>query len=885
MKKTRYLFGEFYQIDGKLTAPAVHEICEKAEARQEETAAHPLELVYQLFDQLAQDWSDPEFPARKEAQERLPGLTGFSPEMVALGLNHVSVLLNSASLRQKVRTELRNIPRQGDPSYNLETKTMLKWYPLGTVLHVLSGNVFLVGIGSLIEGLLTGNVTILKMSSDETFFMPLFMRSLQECERRLSLAPAVSRSVALVEYSSSEQAVIAAFKDRVDGVVVWGGETAVKAYRDGLPARVRFISFGPKLSFSFCTERGTAMVGIPEVAARLATEISIWDQNACTAPQVCFVEGEEAAKALALALPEALERVLKLWPAGRLDADAAAEIQKLRSVFEISEFRGAGFYRGEEGECAYTVIYDPKGSLETSPLHRTIRIVPYDDRSVVQTQVAALRSYVQTIGVICAPDEFLELADTFASKGALKIVSLGQMSGGSIDDPHDGAYDLPQLLNLISLRMEPEERTPAPRYFNRRPSALLRNLNETLLGALGAPHYRSKISTFPVQSLAAFEDLPPLTRDELNASAFPRTEEMFSGVGGWGGQVTRSGGSTGEPNFSWFTKEDWESMVRSATVAYAHCGLRPGDKIANCFLSGDMYGSFISFNDVNQSFGLTTYPLTGAVPPETFLKLWKLFRFDVIQGMPGRILPLLRTCKELCPEFRLRKVMYAGEPLLASERTWLTGTLGVVSIVSFIGTTESGLIAYQNDECEENEFHVLEEYNYLEIVDDSGKRVPDGTTGKILVTNLAKRSYPVIRYDIGDKGRFVWKQRPDGVRERRLVYGGRHGDICAVGHLNLDLRDVETVLAKTGVCAFQLEIKDDAGVRLTFNVETPTPGPAAEEKVRMALLEQLPNFASRTQYFTFTVKSSLPGSLPRNPTTGKLRRVLDQRIAGTPGGV
>ncbi len=42
--------------------------------------------------------------------------------------------------------------------------------------------------------------------------------------------------------------------------------------------------------------------------------------------------------------------------------------------------------------------------------------------------------------------------------------------------------------------------------------------------------------------------------------------------------------------------------------------------------------------------------------------------------------------------------------------------------------------------------------NYLEIVDDAGNRVPDGTQGAILITSLTNRAMPIIRYKIGDLG-------------------------------------------------------------------------------------------------------------------------------------
>ena len=42
--------------------------------------------------------------------------------------------------------------------------------------------------------------------------------------------------------------------------------------------------------------------------------------------------------------------------------------------------------------------------------------------------------------------------------------------------------------------------------------------------------------------------------------------------------------------------------------------------------------------------------------------------------------------------------------------------------------------------------------NYLEIVDDAGNLLPDGTRGAILITSLTNRAMPIVRYKIGDLG-------------------------------------------------------------------------------------------------------------------------------------
>ena len=69
--------------------------------------------------------------------------------------------------------------------------------------------------------------------------------------------------------------------------------------------------------------------------------------------------------------------------------------------------------------------------------------------------------------------------------------------------------------------------------------------------------------------------------------------------------------------------------------------------------------------------------------------------------------------------------------------------------------------------------------NYVEVVDEKGNRVPDGTEGEILVTSLTNFAMPLVRYRIGDVGVLSPMQTCDRVRYGRVFQAilGRNGDI------------------------------------------------------------------------------------------------------------
>lgn len=69
--------------------------------------------------------------------------------------------------------------------------------------------------------------------------------------------------------------------------------------------------------------------------------------------------------------------------------------------------------------------------------------------------------------------------------------------------------------------------------------------------------------------------------------------------------------------------------------------------------------------------------------------------------------------------------------------------------------------------------------NYVEVIDEKGDRVPDGTEGEILVTSLTNFAMPLLRYRIGDVGALS-PVRTYGREKYGQVFQtifGRNGDI------------------------------------------------------------------------------------------------------------
>ncbi|MBI4387233.1 MAG: hypothetical protein HY551_07610 [Elusimicrobia bacterium] len=868
--KTQYLFGEWREETSALTADEAARLCRQAETWRERLADYPLDKTLRLLGRVRRRWLDPSYSHRRACESLLPGVTGFSPEMVRRGIEELCWTFDPEFLQKKLRTELRGSLNEGLGAAH--------WEPLGIVLHVLAGNVFVGAAGSLVEGLITGNVNILKMSSSDNIFLPRLVASLRECDEEDFL----SQALAVVEYSSSQADVIEEFKKRVDAVVVWGGEEAVRAYRDRLPARTRLIVFGPKLSFGLVTREGLRRRAPEFWAGCLAREASLWDQNACTAPQLCYVQGLEEAKRLVSALPQAFSEAAKALPPGRIDADSAVEIRKIRSVFEVAEARGEGALLESARGLDWTVLLDRDPAIEPSPLHRTLRVVAFDDFDEVVGAMRPLRGYIQTVGLAASQMEQAQLCRRLLRAGALRVVELGKMAEGEIDDPHDGRYDLPQFKHLCLARLDvPEDWDPASSLSSDDKRRLIDGRLRRLIDrAALSPFYRRRLQGIQIQTAADLPRLPILTREEMEANMPPQGEGLATGP--WqGGYVSRSGGSTGEPKFSIYDRHDWENLVSHAAGIFASLGLRETDRLANFMLAGDLYGSFVSFDHINARVGLASFAFAGNSKPEAFLLAWRKFAINAVQGIPSQLIPFLRAAKKLGSELTLEKVVYAGAPLSPSDRRWLETELRTQRIASVLGANDGGQIGYQCAHMSGALHHAVDDFNYLEIVDESGRPVPDGTAGRILITSLLKHAFPLIRYAIGDQGRIVSDPCPCGRRARVFEYLGRADDILSVAMMNVHYRDFARALAELPLSTVQLAARNDEnGESIILRAESDDPSERLKTGIREALLKSLDKLRERLDEGTLSqlhVELYRPGELPRNARSGKVKSVVDER--------
>ncbi len=351
---------------------------------------------------------------------------GLSRAMIERGLDHLVRSLHRDVAKRRGALQLGN-PRA------------LRAEPLGVVLHVVSGNVFFGPCESLLAGLLTRNVNLVKRPGGSADFLSWFFRSLEKA------APRLAATSALLAWPGASEDIEGHLGREVDGIVVAGDMETIAAYRRLASPLTALVEFGPRVSLAVVSKAALDAVDMDG----LARDVALWDQLACTAAQCVYVQGETEAIHLAERLADALKRLARTLPEGEAGLDERIEIARFRDQARFAESMGtARVFGGATGELA-TVVFEKDSGFAPSPLRRSVRVKPYEEVADLTAALKPLRGILQTVGLAVNASERRRYRDCLTALGARRFCSIGAMNEPAPDSLHDGTMELQRLTRWV----------------------------------------------------------------------------------------------------------------------------------------------------------------------------------------------------------------------------------------------------------------------------------------------------------------------------------------------------------------------------------------------------------------------------------------------------
>jgi phenylacetate-CoA ligase len=341
-----------------------------------------------------------------------------------------------------------------------------------------------------------------------------------------------------------------------------------------------------------------------------------------------------------------------------------------------------------------------------------------------------------------------------------------------------------------------------------------------------------------------------------------------------------STGTTGKPIVVAYTREDigvWENVVMRS---FAACGLHAGDIIQNAYGYGLFTGG-LGAHYGGEALGATVIPISGG-NTERQLTVMKDFGSTAICCTPSYFLHIIEQAQAMGMDLKqlpLRAGIFGAEPWTESMRRRIEAESGIKAYDIYGLSEIIGPGVAMECECQAGP-HVFEDWFYPEIIDvKTGKPVPDGEEGELVLTTLGKEAMPMIRYRTRDITALAGGRCECGRTLRRIHRIGRRcDDMFIIRGVNVYPSQIETALLKVegALPHYQIILTREKGldevevqVEVTRDVLGDTVG--ALEQVQRRLCQSVETLTG----LRVNVRLVQPQTLQRSE--GKAKRVLDQR--------
>ena len=380
-----------------------------------------------------------------------------------------------------------------------------------------------------------------------------------------------------------------------------------------------------------------------------------------------------------------------------------------------------------------------------------------------------------------------------------------------------------------------------------------------------------------IKSIRDIEKFPFTTKEDLRKSypagmvAVP-FEDLI--------RMHASSGTTGKSTLVFHTKsdiEDWAILVARGLYAV---GVRKTDVFQN-MMSYGLFTGGLGLHYGAEKLGALVVP-AGSGNTQKQIELLLDLKTTVIHITPSYLFYLGHIIEEEkipLSRFSLKIAIVGAEPHSEETRRKLE-KMFKIKVFNCYGLSEMNGpgVAF---ECEyQKGLHLWEDHYYAEIIDpETGKVLPEGEEGELVLTTLEREGMPVIRYRTRDITRFIKGRCPCGRTHRRIArMKGRTDDMFIVKGVNIFPSQIETVLMQTPEVDknYRIIIERYEGMdNLTVEVEIKKECFDGEISHLRSIQERLVAALKDVILVTPEVRLVEPGSLPSS--TGKAQRIIDKR--------
>lgn len=380
-----------------------------------------------------------------------------------------------------------------------------------------------------------------------------------------------------------------------------------------------------------------------------------------------------------------------------------------------------------------------------------------------------------------------------------------------------------------------------------------------------------------IHALDDITGLPFMTKQDLRDSypygrfAVPLSEIV---------RIHASSGTTGKQTVVGYTRNDlsnWAELIARALFA---AGANRNDVVQVSYGYGLFTGG-LGLHYGAERIGASVIPTSGGNSKRQVMMM-KDFGSTVLGCTPSYALFLSELMEEQgisIDEIKLRIGIFGAEPWTNEMRSEIEKRLGIKAY-NIYGLSEIMGPGVTIDCEEQNGMHVWEDHFYPEIIDpETGKTLPHGEIGELVITGLTKEGIPMIRYRTRDLTRLIYDPCPCGRTHARIDrIMGRSDDMLIIRGVNVFPSQVESVLLALGETSPHYHIiVDREGTLDTMEVQVEVSEGLFSDQV--SSLESLGNRIRHEldQLLGISCKVTLVESKTLSRSEGKAIRVTDLR--------
>ena len=168
--------------------------------------------------------------------------------------------LNKKNSLELLKLNFENYKSLNGPNLFLKKSSKMFCRPCGTALHWMAGNVPVISMISLFQGILTKNKNVIKVSKTFKVLLPNIFKDLKKNFKKnhksKKILNNILNSLLIVYVEHEDELNLNILSKSSDVRIIWGGEKAVTKIAK-LPKKIncRDIIFGPKVSMAYVSKK------------------------------------------------------------------------------------------------------------------------------------------------------------------------------------------------------------------------------------------------------------------------------------------------------------------------------------------------------------------------------------------------------------------------------------------------------------------------------------------------------------------------------------------------------------------------------------------------------------------------------------------------------